>query len=224
MDINDNKLKRFYTISAARYILCSLYAFIYCASYGLVRLHLPISSESVLSGVFDDFFYFSEATIVVLLVFAIVCMGSYLALLFIAFDKGHRPLPFRLSIIAFAAFGLSCAEFDKPDTDLRIFCTVLAAVFLLIGVYTAVLCVRNARSCAKQKRSPLKTSLGSVYENKTSRINIRAGIIAMPAPCVIYLYFFRTASSSRSIRSSPSIRRAFSACESKLSRAQRAGR
>lgn len=52
----------------------------------------------------------------------------------------------------------------------------------------------------------------------------RAGIIAMPAPCVIYLYFFRTASSSRSIRSSPSIRRAFSAYGSKLSRAQRAGR
>lgn len=92
MDINDNKLKRFYTVSAAiGYILCSLYAFIYCASYGLVHLHLPISSESVLSGVFDDFFYFSEATIVVLLVFAIVCVGSYLALLFIAFDKGHRP-------------------------------------------------------------------------------------------------------------------------------------
>lgn len=213
MDINDNKLKKFYTVSAAiGYILCSLYAFIYCASYGLVHLHLPISSESVLSGVSDDFFYFSEATIVVLLVFAIVCVGSYLALLFIAFDKGHRPLPFRLSIIAFAAFGLSCAEFDNYKIDLRLFCTVLAAVFLLIGVYTAVLCVRNARSCAKQKRSPLKTSLGSVYENKTSRINIRAGIIAMPAPCVIYLYFFRTASSSRSIRSSPSIRRAFSAC------------
>ena len=58
MDINDNKLKRFYTVSAAiGYILCSLYAFIYCASYGLVHLHLPISSESVLSGVFDDFFY-----------------------------------------------------------------------------------------------------------------------------------------------------------------------
>lgn len=150
MDINDNKLKKFYTVSAAiGYILCSLYAFIYCASYGLVRLHLPISSESVLSGVFDDFFYFSEATIVVLLVFAIVCVGSYLALLFIAFDKGHRPLPFRLSIIAFAAFGLSCAEYDKPDTDLRIFCTVLAAIFLLIGIYTAVLCVRNAKSCAK---------------------------------------------------------------------------
>ena len=77
MDINDNKLKRFYTVSAAiGYILCSLYAFIYCASYGLVHLHLPISSESVLSGMFDDFFYFSEATIVVLLVFAIVCVGS----------------------------------------------------------------------------------------------------------------------------------------------------
>lgn len=76
MDINDNKLKKFYTVSAAiGYILCSLYAFIYCASYGLVHLHLPISSESVLSGVFDDFFYFSEATIVVLLVFAIVCVG-----------------------------------------------------------------------------------------------------------------------------------------------------
>lgn len=76
MDINDNKLKRFYTVSAAiGYILCSLYAFIYCASYGLVHLHLPISSESVLSGVFDDFFYFSEATIVVLIVFAIVCVG-----------------------------------------------------------------------------------------------------------------------------------------------------
>ena len=30
MDINDNKLKRFYTVSAAiGYILCSLYAFIY---------------------------------------------------------------------------------------------------------------------------------------------------------------------------------------------------
>lgn len=102
MDINDNKLKRFYTISAAiGYILCSLYAFIYCASYGLVHLHLPISSESVLSGVFDDFFYFSEAIIGVLLVFGIVCVGSYLALLFIAFDKGHRPLPFRLSIITF---------------------------------------------------------------------------------------------------------------------------
>ena len=82
MDINDNKLKKFYTVSAAiGYILCSLYAFIYCASYGLVHLHLPISSESVLSGVFDDFFYFSEATVVVLLVFAIVCVGSYLALL-----------------------------------------------------------------------------------------------------------------------------------------------
>lgn len=66
MDINDNKLKRFYTVSAAiGYILCSLYAFIYCASYGLVHLHLPILSESVLSGMFDDFFYFSEATIVV---------------------------------------------------------------------------------------------------------------------------------------------------------------
>ena len=141
---------RFYTVSAAiGYILCSLYAFIYCASYGLVHLHLPISSESVLSGVFDDFFYFSEATIVVLLVFAIVCVGSYLALLFIAFDKGHRPLPFRLSIIAFAAFGLSCAEFDKPDTDLRIFCTVLAAIFLLIGIYTAVLCVRNVKRLTK---------------------------------------------------------------------------
>lgn len=76
MGINDNKLKRVYTVSAAiGYILCSLYAFIYCASYGLVRLHLPISPESVLSGVFDDFFYFSEATIVVLLVFAIVCVG-----------------------------------------------------------------------------------------------------------------------------------------------------
>ena len=76
MDINDNKLKRFYTVSAAiGYILCSLYAFIYCASYGLVHLHLPILSESVLSGMFDDFFYFSEATIVVLLVFAIVCVG-----------------------------------------------------------------------------------------------------------------------------------------------------
>ena len=98
---------------------------------------------------FDDFFYFSEATIVVLLVFAIVCVGSYLALLFIAFDKGHRPLPFRLSIIAFAAFGLSCAEFDKPDTDLRIFCTVLAAIFLLIGIYTAVLCVRNVKRLTK---------------------------------------------------------------------------
>ena len=147
---NDNKLKKFYTVSAAiGYILCSLYAFIYCASYGLVHLHLPISSESVLSGVFDDFFYFSEATIVVLLVFAIVCVGSYLALLFIAFDKGHRPLPFRLSIIAFAAFGLSCAEFDKPDTDLRIFCTVLAAIFLLIGIYTAVLCVRNVKRLTK---------------------------------------------------------------------------
>lgn len=150
MDINDNKLKKFYTVSAAiGYILCSLYAFIYCASYGLVRLHLPISSESALSGVFDDFFYFSEATIIVLLVFAIVCVGSYLALLFIAFDKGHRPLPFRLSIIAFAAFVMSCAEFDKPDTDLRIFCTVLAAIFLLIGIYTAVLCVRNAKRLTK---------------------------------------------------------------------------
>lgn len=150
MDINDNKLKKFYTVSAAiGYILCSLYAFIYCASYGLVRLHLPISSESVLSGVFDDFFYFSEATIVVLLVFAIVCVGSYLALLFIAFDKGHRPLPFSLSIISFAAFGLSCVEFDKPDTDLRIFCTVLAAIFLLIGIYTAVLCVRNVKRLTK---------------------------------------------------------------------------
>lgn len=150
MDINDNKLKKFYTVSAAiGYILCSLYAFIYCASYGLVHLHLPISSESVLSGVFDDFFYFSEATIAVLLVFAIVCVGSYLVLLFIAFDKGHRPLPFRLSIIAFAAFGLSCAEYDNYKIDPRLFCTVLAAVFLLIGVYTAVLCVRNAKSCAK---------------------------------------------------------------------------
>ena len=147
MDINDNKLKRFYTVSAAiGYILCSLYAFIYCASYGLVHLHLPILSESVLGGMFDDFFYFSEATIVVLLVFAIVCVGSYLALLFIAFDKGHRPLPFRLSIIA---FGLSCAKYDNYKIDLRLFCTVLAAVFLLIGVYTAVLCVRNAKSCAK---------------------------------------------------------------------------
>ena len=146
MDINDNKLKKFYTVSAAiGYILCSLYAFIYCASYGL----LPISSESVLSGVFDDFFYFSEATIVVLLVFAIVCVGSYLALLFIAFDKGHRPLPFRLSLIAFAAFGLSCAEFDNYKIDLRLFCTVLAAVFLLIGVYTAVLCVRNMKILTK---------------------------------------------------------------------------
>lgn len=145
MDINDNKLKKFYTVSAAiGYILCSLYAFIYCASYGLV--HLPISSESVLSGVFDDFFYFSEATVVVLLVFAIVCVGSYLALLFIAFDKGHRPLPFRLSIIAFVVFVISCAEFDKPDTDLRIFCTVLAAVFMLIGAYTVVLCMRNVKS------------------------------------------------------------------------------
>lgn len=150
MDINDNKLKKFYTVSAAiGYILCGLYAFIYCASYGLVRLHLLISSESVLSGVFDDFFYFSEATVVVLLVFAIVCLGSYLALLFIAFDKGHRPLPFRLSIIAFVVFVMSCAEYDKPDTDLRIFCTVLAAMFLLIGIYTAVLCVRNAKSYAK---------------------------------------------------------------------------
>lgn len=151
MDINDNKLKRFYTVSAAiGYILCSLYAFIYCycASYGLVHLHLPISSESVLSGVFDDFFYFSEATIVVLLVFAIVCVGSYLALLFIAFDKGHRPMPFRLSIIAFAAFGLSCAEYDNYK-DLRLFCTVLAAIFLLIGIYTAVLCVRNAKRLTK---------------------------------------------------------------------------
>ena len=146
MDINDNKLKRFYTVSAAiGYILCSLYAFIYCASYGLVRLHLPISSESVLSGVFDDFFYFSEATIIVLL----VCAGSYLALLFIAFDKGHRPLPFRLSIIAFAAFSLSCAEYDNYKIDLRLFCTVLAAVFLLIGVYTAVLCVRNVKRLTK---------------------------------------------------------------------------
>ena len=126
MDINDNKLKRFYTVSAAiGYILCSLYAFIYCASYGLVHLHLPISSESVLSGVFDDFFYF------------------------IAFDKGHRPLPFRLSIIAFAAFGLSCAEYDNYKIDLSLFCTVLAAVFLLIGVYTAVLCVRNAKRLTK---------------------------------------------------------------------------
>lgn len=44
---------------------------------------------------------------------------------------------------------MSCAEFDKPDTDLHIFCTVLAAIFLLIGIYTAVLCVRNAKSCAK---------------------------------------------------------------------------
>lgn len=151
MDINDNKLKRFYTVSAAiGYILCSLYAFIYCycASYGLVHLHLPISSESVLSGVFDDFFYFSEATIVVLLVFAIVCVGSYLALLFIAFDKGHHPMPFRLSIIAFAAFGLSCAEYDNYK-DLRLFCTVLAAIFLLIGIYTAVLCVRNAKRLTK---------------------------------------------------------------------------
>ena len=137
MDINDNKLKKFYTVSAAiGYILCSLYAFIYCASYGLVHLHLPISSESVLSGVFDDFF-------------AIVCVGSYLALLFIAFDKGHRPLPFRLSLIAFAAFGLSCAEFDNYKIDLRLFCTVLAAVFLLIGVYTAVLCVRNMKILTK---------------------------------------------------------------------------
>lgn len=150
MDINDNKLKKFYTVSAAiGYILCSLYAFIYCASYGLVHLHLPISSESVLSGVFDDFFYFSEATIVVLLVFAIVCVGSYLALLFIAFDKGHRPLPFRLPIIAFAAFGLCCAEYDNYKIDLRLFCTVLAAVFLLIGVYTAVLCVRNVKRLTK---------------------------------------------------------------------------
>ena len=148
MDINDNKLKRFYTVSAAiGYILCSLYALIYCASYGLV--HLPISSESVLSGVFDDFFYFSEATIVVLLVFAIVCVGSYLALLFIAFDKEHRPLPFRLSIIAFAAFVMSCAEYDNYKIDLRLFCTVLAAVFLLIGVYTAVLCVRNVKRLTK---------------------------------------------------------------------------
>ena len=148
MDINDNKLKRFYTVSAAiGYILCSLYAFIYCASYGLV--HLPISSESVLSGVFDDFFYFSEATIGVLFVFGIVCVGSYLALLFIAFDKGHRPLPFRLSIIAFVVFVISCAEYDKPDTDLRIFCTVLAAIFMLIGVYTAVLCVRNVKRLTK---------------------------------------------------------------------------
>lgn len=147
---NDNKLKKFYTVSAAiGYILCSLYAFIYCASYGLVHLHLPISSESVLSGVFDDFFYFSEATIVVLLVFAIVCVGSYLALLFIAFDKGHRPLPFRLSIIAFAAFGLSCAEYDNYKIDLRLFCTMLAAVFLLIGIYTAVLCVRNVKRLTK---------------------------------------------------------------------------
>jgi len=150
MDINDNKLKKFYTVSAAiGYILCSLYAFIYCASYGLVHLHLPISSESVLSGVFDDFFYFSEATIVVLLVFAIVCVGSYLALLFIAFDKGHRPLPFRLSIITFAAFGLSCAEYDNYKIDLRLFCTVLAAIFLLIGIYTAVLCVRNVKRLTK---------------------------------------------------------------------------
>ena len=148
MDINDNKLKRFYTVSAAiGYILCSLYAFIYCASYGLV--HLPISSESVLSGVFDDFFYFSEATIGVLFVFGIVCAGSYLALLFITFDKGHRPLPFRLSIIAFVVFVMSCAEFGKPDTDLRIFCTVLAAIFMLIGVYTAVLCVRNVKRLTK---------------------------------------------------------------------------
>lgn len=147
---NDNKLKKFYTVSAAiGYILCSLYAFIYCASYGLVHLHLPISSESVLSGVFDDFFYFSEATIVVLLVFAIVCVGSYLALLFIAFDKGHRPLPFRLSIITFAAFVMSCAEYDNYKIDLRLFCTVLAAVFLLIGIYTAVLCVRNVKRLTK---------------------------------------------------------------------------
>ena len=51
MDINDNKLKRFYTVSAAiGYILCSLYAFIYCASYGLVHLHLPISSASYAWG------------------------------------------------------------------------------------------------------------------------------------------------------------------------------
>ena len=98
---------------------------------------------------FDDFFYFSEATVVVLLVFAIVCVGSYLALLFIAFDKGHRPLPFRLSIIAFVVFVISYAEFDKPDTDLRIFCTVLAAIFLLIGIYTAVLFVRNVKRLTK---------------------------------------------------------------------------
>lgn len=92
MDINDNKLKRFYTVSAAiGYILCSLYAFIYCASYGLVHLHLPISSESVLSGVFDDFFYFSEAIIGVLLVFGIVCVGSYLALLFIRVRQRAPP-------------------------------------------------------------------------------------------------------------------------------------
>jgi uncharacterized membrane protein len=84
-----------------------------------------------------------------LLVFGIVCVGSYLALLFIAFDKGHRPLPFRLSIIAFAAFGLSCAEYDNYKIDLRLFCTVLAAVFLLIGVYTAVLCARNAKRLTK---------------------------------------------------------------------------
>ena len=75
--------------------------------------------------------------------------GKKNGILFIAFDKGHRPLPFRLSIIAFAAFGLSCAEYDNYKIDLRLFCTVLAAVFLLIGVYTAVLCVRNAKSCAK---------------------------------------------------------------------------
>lgn len=147
MDINDNKLKRFYTVSATiGYILCSLYAFIYCASYGLVRLHLPISSESVLNGAFDDFFYFSEATVVVLFVFAIVCAASYLVLLFIAFDKGHRPLPFKLSIIAFAVFSFSCAEYDNQNTDLRLFCTVLAAIFMLIGVYTAVLCIRNAKA------------------------------------------------------------------------------
>ncbi len=79
MDINDNKSKKFYTISAAiGYILCSLYAFIYCASYGLVRLHLPISSESVLSGVFDDFFYFSEATIGVCLSSASSAWGHIL--------------------------------------------------------------------------------------------------------------------------------------------------
>ena len=44
---------------------------------------------------------------------------------------------------------MSCAEFDKPGTDLRIFCTVLAAIFLLIGVYTAVLCVRNVKRLTK---------------------------------------------------------------------------
>lgn len=152
MDINDNKLKKFYIVSATiGYILCSLYAFIYCAAYGLVRLNLPISSNSVLYGALDtvsDLFILSEASIVILLVFSVVCVGSYLALLFIAFEKEHRPLPFRLSIIAFAVFVLSCS-LPYDNTGVRLFRTVMAAIFLLISVYTVVLCVRTAKGRAK---------------------------------------------------------------------------